>query len=473
MKLIILGKSKDDKGTQLEQLTSRILEFQGYSNIVNNVQVSGASELDVTAFKVDRVGINDIVSPVICECKAHERPISMTDWLKFIGKIHIARKKESRTIGLMLALSGANGAVVGSASSDFKDDPCVQLIANDDIVKLLSKVYNLPEPNIIKDQLTHWPIPAITEIYPVYYNYHIWWLVGCEDGHFTICHSDSKPATTDDVNEILPLLPTATIYQAEAFIDIWNSIETSIQMRKTEKLIVTELLKKSPQETISLRQLYNGIDEHLFYASIKNSMFISIDEEDKYLKLCDFSTISKIELYRFLLDGECPVDVFSSEVYQNNIDENLLEQIWKIQGGFRLPDNYINKCLLLLRLSPSALVYAIQEDGFFHASPAMAGYPDMMSLYYEYFMGKLQESFLYDFKKPELSGFYLHTKSINKVKITISSYIDFEGKVPIEISVEQNYALAKLEEHNQTVLVRTKTNIDTTNKLDNDKENQS
>lgn len=453
MKLIILGKTNDDKGTQLEQLTKRILEFQGYSNIVNNVQVSGASELDVTASKVERVGINDINTPVICECKAHERPISMSDWLKFIGKLHIARKIEPRTIGLMLALSGANGAVVGSATSDFKDDPCVQLIANDDIVILLSKVYSLPEPNIIKEQLSHWPIPPITEINPVYYNSQIWWLVGCEDGHFTLCHSDSKPATLDQVKEILPLLPDFTIYQEEAFVDIWNSVETGKKMRQIEKFIVIELLKESPLDITSLQQLYSGIDEQLFNASIKNSLFISMDQEDKTLNLCDFSTTTKVELYQFLLDGECPVDVFSTEFYQRNIDDELLKQIWSIQGGFELPIELTDKCLQLLRLSPSAMVYALKPDRFLFAAQAMAGNPDMMNLYYDHFLGILQESFLNDFKRPELSGLYFHSFHIDKVKISTSSSICFERKDSVEINVEQNYALAKLKKSNQAVLM--------------------
>lgn len=43
MKLYILGKTKDDKGTQLEQLTCKILEYQGYVNVATNIQVSGAS----------------------------------------------------------------------------------------------------------------------------------------------------------------------------------------------------------------------------------------------------------------------------------------------------------------------------------------------------------------------------------------------------------------------------------------------
>lgn len=459
MKLIILGKTKDDKGTQLEKLTNRILEFQGYSNIVNNVQVSGASELDVTASKVEKVGINNIVTPVICECKAHEKPISMTDWLKFIGKLYIARKTESRTIGLMLALSGANGAVVGSASTDFKDDPSVQLIANDDIIALLSQIYSLPPTTSVKEQLSSLPIPAVIEVNLVYYNFHIWWLVGFEDGHFTLCHDNSKPATSDEVKEVLPLLPTATVYQTNGFVDIWNSLEVSQQLQQIEKLIIVELLKNGPQEITKVQQVYNGIEEQLFYDSIQNSLFITTDVRNQSVQLCNFSSISKVDLYRFLLDGGCPVDVFSTEFYQDNINEDLLEQIWAIQGGFKLPDEYTEKCLQLLRLSPSAMVYVLQQDRILHAAPAMVANPDIMNLYYDHFMGKLQESFINDFKRPELSDFYFHSYNISKVKITTSSSITFDGKESLQISVEQNFALAKLEESDQAVLVETKKEI--------------
>lgn len=60
MKLVILGKNKDDKGTQLEQLAIKILRSQGYVDIIPNMQVSGASELDVTAQKSNQTGIKDI-----------------------------------------------------------------------------------------------------------------------------------------------------------------------------------------------------------------------------------------------------------------------------------------------------------------------------------------------------------------------------------------------------------------------------
>lgn len=120
MKLYILGKNTDDKGSQLEELTRDILATQGYGNIVTNSVYSGGSEIDVVASRKSLTGVNNMDYPVICECKAHDKAIVMTDWLKFIGKLYIAKLKNKYTIGLMLALSGANGNVVGSYN-DIKD----------------------------------------------------------------------------------------------------------------------------------------------------------------------------------------------------------------------------------------------------------------------------------------------------------------------------------------------------------------
>ena len=125
MKLYILGKNTDDKGSQLEDLTRDILASQGYENIVANTVYSGGSEIDVAASYKKQVGIKNMDFPVICECKAHDKAIVMTDWLKFIGKLYIEKLKNEHTIGLMIALSGANGNVVGSYN-DIKDKGFIQ-----------------------------------------------------------------------------------------------------------------------------------------------------------------------------------------------------------------------------------------------------------------------------------------------------------------------------------------------------------
>ena len=83
MKLHILGKNKKDKGGQLETLTKLILANQGYTNITLNYIGTGGHEIDVYAIRRQTVGIKEVEYPVICECKAHEKMISMPDYDKF------------------------------------------------------------------------------------------------------------------------------------------------------------------------------------------------------------------------------------------------------------------------------------------------------------------------------------------------------------------------------------------------------
>ena len=201
MGLIILGKNRDDKGSQLEQLTKALLKSQGFTNIATNVQVGGGSELDVTAVKKDTTGIKEITTPVLCECKAHQNPIALPDWLKFIGKLAIARRKNDRTIGLMLALSGANGNVVGSYNDDFTSDNTVQLIANDDLFSLLQRIYHLSEVDAVRGGISNIQGLEAEEVDLVYYNKKLYWLVSLGNGKYTLCDASGNVAEKKSIKD--------------------------------------------------------------------------------------------------------------------------------------------------------------------------------------------------------------------------------------------------------------------------------
>lgn len=95
MEVIILGKNSDDKGTQLEKLTEAILKNLGYTDVSTSEIGAGGFELDVTAeFLQPGIG-NTTKRLTICECKAHRKPISTTDWMKFLGKIFTHELGES------------------------------------------------------------------------------------------------------------------------------------------------------------------------------------------------------------------------------------------------------------------------------------------------------------------------------------------------------------------------------------------
>ncbi len=75
MRLRVFGTTSDGKGTQLEQLTSRLLRRLGYRDIATNVIGSGGSEVDVRAeLQLPSIHVSDRIH-LIAECKASDSPI--------------------------------------------------------------------------------------------------------------------------------------------------------------------------------------------------------------------------------------------------------------------------------------------------------------------------------------------------------------------------------------------------------------
>ena len=116
--MLILGKNKDDVGQQLEKLTKRLLESRGYKNVTTDTIGEGGNEIDVQADFQIPVPNNPINRRLISECKAWASPISLPDWLKFLGKVFVEEAKLGAEVdGLFVALSGVNGAVRGNYDS--------------------------------------------------------------------------------------------------------------------------------------------------------------------------------------------------------------------------------------------------------------------------------------------------------------------------------------------------------------------
>lgn len=112
--MLILGKTADDKGSQLEALVHATLAADGYQNIARNRITSGGNELDVVAERVSKVLGQDQITPVLCEAKAYADTVSMPVWHKFLGKVFLGRLDDSSVVGVLIALNGLNGNAAGS-----------------------------------------------------------------------------------------------------------------------------------------------------------------------------------------------------------------------------------------------------------------------------------------------------------------------------------------------------------------------
>lgn len=118
MRVRLFGKNSDDKGTQLEELTQRLLERLGYRQITLNSIGAGGSEVDICAeYPVPGLNSESIVH-LIGECKAYEATVGMPDWLKFLGKLYTEKTSKRKVVrGLFVALSGVNGTSRGRTTT--------------------------------------------------------------------------------------------------------------------------------------------------------------------------------------------------------------------------------------------------------------------------------------------------------------------------------------------------------------------
>jgi hypothetical protein len=147
MRLRVFGKHSDDKGTQLEQLTRRLLERLGYRQVALNVVGSGGSEIDVRA-EYPVPGLLES-SPIrlVGECKAYETPINLPDWLKFLGKVYSEEaRRPGQVRGLLVALSGANGNVLGAVDELRLHKDTVDVVTGERLTSLALQEFGVPRP---------------------------------------------------------------------------------------------------------------------------------------------------------------------------------------------------------------------------------------------------------------------------------------------------------------------------------------
>lgn len=457
MQLYILGKNSDDKGAQLEQLTKKILEHQGLKDISTNIQGAGGNEIDITAYSQTTIGISPQKTKVIGECKAHKVPINITDWLKFIGKVHYAREMDANVIGIMVCLSGANGAVVGMYNEKHHNDNTIQLIANKDLVNLISESFDIEIEAKVRERLVAMSYGDIYEMNLLYYDRKIYWVTSFMDGKYTISNAKGEILTKEEVDAILPHLMNHTPYSVDNYIDISEHAEHQHILKSINIAVLTTIVtgKGNTLDDIG-KHLYDSkskkiISSDLLEAALGQNPFITYNNDTAIVTLKNDTEIDFVDFYRYVMSSECPLDLIISDFYQQHINENLVEKIQNIQYGIELPKEKLNDCIFLLRHSPRALFRAITPNGLFHAYATVKSQENMKALYVSYFVKMLTDSFVDDVKDQSLSSMYDDYFKINKIRVSSNIEIEVDGEKRLFDSYT-NFLLAKLHGYNQSVV---------------------
>ncbi len=374
MKLYILATGKDAKGTQLEYLTKTILESLGYEYVATNVIGAGGDEIDVSAkMVIPSIGGNQEY-PLICECKAHENPINITDWDKFLGKVFKHQKDNPQTRGLMIALSDANGNVKGEvADKNYKD---VQLLQGKDLIKPLSKTFHLEDEKIAREDVSHLTNETVVSVDLILYEKEIYWLFTFANGQYSIFDKNYKSLPHKHESTLLPLLEKYSTLQASSYKNVRLEFEFRQRRAFVRAAICWHLMQgqMTYQDAISdvVTMTSGGMVPEM--KDVEEEMptipFANVDEDNHTATLKPSEEIDYANFYFWLLRGPIPVFLYN-DYYQEHIDETLLNTILTIQYNLELSDKDKQSCLFVLRHSHSALRYALHPDLLLQGSVLM------------------------------------------------------------------------------------------------------
>jgi len=458
MQLYILGQNSDDKGTQLEQLTVRILEKQGYKNIQTNIQNAGGNEIDVTAYKTIEAGIKPQTIKLIAECKAYDKPIDMNAWLKFKGKFDYEKEGNPHATGMMICLSGANGPVLGLYNEKHNNDQTIQLIANGDLISLLSACYELIPEIKVRERLATLSFCEIYEINLLYYDKRLYWATSFLDGKYTLSYSNGQPITKEEFNALSPFIANYSPYIVDNFVDIRDYIDFQQRLTAINMVLLTVLANgfsgniSEVSQQIKNKKQNDSIDIDVLEMAINQNPFVIYDKGSNIVRLKDDREFDIIDFYRFVIYQGCPVELISSEYYQEHIDNKFLDRILQIQYGLEIPNDKRDDCLFLLKCSPSALLRAITPNELFHGFTATKSLDNMRNLYINSFMRMLIEGFIDNFYNPALSDVFFDKFKITDMNLSSEIKIVVDGNERSLIS-HSKMGLFKLSGTNRVIIV--------------------
>lgn len=373
MKLYILASGKDAKGALLEHLTKTILESLGYEYVATNVIASGGDEIDVFGKRVFQ-SVNGVIEyPLVCECKAHEAPINMNDWEKFMGKVYMQRKKNSLTQGLMIALSGANGNVKGNYEQSNYDE--VTLLQGTDLIQPLMKTFALEEESVAREEVFHLTNQTVVSVDLVLFDKEIYWLFAFANGEYSLFDKKYQSLSPDLEAKLLPLLAQHSQYETAQYKNVRHEFDLVRRRSYVEKVICWHLMKGKMTYREAINDVVNmtmgGVipDVKDVEEVMPTIPFANVDAANQTATLKDDDEIDYLVFYRYLLNGQLPLPVFLyDDYYQRHIDEALLEKIQQLHHGLTLTEQDQQDCLFILRHSPSALSYALMPNTTLHAA---------------------------------------------------------------------------------------------------------
>ncbi|MEK4431719.1 restriction endonuclease [Paenibacillus sp. FSL M7-0802] len=419
--MIILGESSDDRGTQLEELTKRILVSKGYNNIVTNHIGPGGAEIDVSA-DFSRPGIvGNHTNRLICECKAYKSVIDTTSWMKFLGKVFMEEvRNKSEVLGCFIALSGVNGNVSGNYDELLKHRNNITLITGENLLETTRELYSLADIESITHITSNFTDRPIRMIDICYYRNSVYFVIAFNNDEYTLLDSNGgilKPSDAHILSMIEESLSTGS------YVNIEEEQKAKRRSIFIQKAILTELMLENGEVdkeklTKSINDKYVPCEETEFNKEIQlliEKKFVCCKDVLFYINKNTDDIF--VELFRFLLNDIIMTGALGCEYYDGLITHQVIPKIEEIQKGLKITDDILEIVMYLIRISPTALIKSLYPEPMIVSHYEQQLKSQQIELFdREYFVQMIYEGFLSDFNNPKLSRYFREIRGIAEVE---------------------------------------------------------
>lgn len=449
MELNILGKTGDDKGSQLEKLTAFLLQEQGYTSIYTNVVNAGASEVDIKATYIQPFMVGAVSRDVIGECKAYSRPVALPDWLKFLGKIFSEELMGRNVQGCFIALSGVNGNVAGHYETIKIKRPDIQLLSGEDLIMLLNQhfaVLNVTEIQAILQSLSsRQPIKYSL----CYYDNKFYWRIAFAEHSYTLLGGEGKTIAQQDADLLHEMIVKDS--DLTTYIDLQQEKTASERTEIINRYIISTLLIENrdflPKEILTKVKVHFSESLPRLKLAEVNAAILNLEKYRLILKasgkynltlFSDSATLEDIlSFYGYFTFQTVVLKGLMSKNYGLKIDEQVLDHIISKQGNVNLSIEKYNECLQLIKWSPSALAWGLIPDPYIvnHRFNGAAIDPKFEKHDTNYFIRKMYELFTEEFNNQYMSNYFF---ALGLRDIVTKSTISVTGENGIAIANESH-----------------------------------
>ncbi|MFO1043558.1 MAG: hypothetical protein U0941_17380 [Planctomycetaceae bacterium] len=450
MQLIILGENTDDKGSQLESLTLKLLSQLRYSKLVTNVIGTGGQEVDVSAeHAMPEIGETASIK-VLCECKAHKQPVGMSDWLKFLGKLwseRLANGVDAR--GCFIALNGVNGNVFGHYESMKAKGMPIKLVTGESLIAEISKQFQCCSLESLVADLGRMTARRPVEYAMCYYQQDVNWVVKFADDTFTLIAAKGCSDTVPDVSKLTGLIADSMSGQ---FVDLAAERAAQEQLARQNVIVIGSLFVCGGHgSVVEIQSQMTRADGQVPDTALVVSTLDRLAQQGLVAEANgDWKLLPNgdqpgevVLLLRAFMEG-IDVSAIGCGYYDKLIDDALLGEICRIQGDLPIPEEWRERVLRILQWSPHALAWSLYPEPLIVAHRGQ-GTP-MNEDDFHIFISNITERLAADFRLAPLREYFYRVRKIVEIDVSRTAIVKGPDKAEAEIAWRDRVVIGELDD---------------------------